>query len=137
MSAAAASNGPPIAWRLPDRVELSAFRIVQEALTNVIRHAERAPAEVELRYEPDRLIVQVADEAPSFFALVDPRAALRRRRRLTRRRGDLRRDHVLVLRARRADPRIGRPESPWPATEHVVNDILTRLRLDRRGRPHH
>jgi len=55
---------------LPDRVELSAFRIVQEALTNVVRHAGRAPAEVELSYEPDRLIVQVCDEGPGVGAAI-------------------------------------------------------------------
>ena len=59
---------------LPDRVELSAFRIVQEALTNVIRHADRAPAEVELSYEPGRLVVQVSDEGPGTGAAV-PRAS--------------------------------------------------------------
>ena len=62
---------------LPDRVELSAFRIVQEALTNVVRHADRAPAAVELRYEPDRLIVQVCDEGPGVGATI-PGASGRR-----------------------------------------------------------
>ena len=55
---------------LPDRVELSAFRIVQEALTNVVRHADRAPAEVELQHQPDRLIVQVSDEGPGVGAAI-------------------------------------------------------------------
>jgi signal transduction histidine kinase len=49
---------------LPDRVELSAFRIVQEALTNVVRHAGQGAARVELVYEPDRLVVSVSDDGP-------------------------------------------------------------------------
>jgi hypothetical protein len=33
-------------------VDLSAYRIVQEALTNVVRHAAPATAELTLRYRP-------------------------------------------------------------------------------------
>ena len=38
--------------RLPPGVDLSAYRIVQEALTNVVRHAAPATAELTLRYLP-------------------------------------------------------------------------------------
>ncbi|WP_225851092.1 sensor histidine kinase [Streptomyces sp. HPF1205] len=44
--------------------ELSAYRIVQEALTNVVRHAPGASAEVSLRYLPDRLEVSVVNGRP-------------------------------------------------------------------------
>jgi signal transduction histidine kinase len=43
-------------------VGLSAYRIVQEALTNVVRHAGPARAVVTLRYEPDALAVEVVDD---------------------------------------------------------------------------
>jgi signal transduction histidine kinase len=47
---------------LPPGVELSAYRIVQEALTNVVRHAHAEHAEVELEYSPGQLLVSVADD---------------------------------------------------------------------------
>jgi signal transduction histidine kinase len=43
-------------------VDLAAFRIVQEAVTNVIRHADTAHAAVRLSYAPEALIVEVSDE---------------------------------------------------------------------------
>ncbi len=43
-------------------VELTAYRIVQEALTNVVKHAGHARATVDLRYTTDRLIVSVRDD---------------------------------------------------------------------------
>jgi len=43
-------------------VALSAFRIVQEALTNVRRHAEATSAEVSLRYLEDCLEIEVSDD---------------------------------------------------------------------------
>ncbi|WUV71112.1 histidine kinase [Streptomyces sp. NBC_01478] len=39
----------------------AAFRIVQEALTNALKHAQGASITVELRYEPDSLVVEVAN----------------------------------------------------------------------------
>jgi signal transduction histidine kinase len=47
---------------LPQGIDLSAYRIVQEALTNVIKHAGRAHARVTLRYLEDELEVEVADD---------------------------------------------------------------------------
>jgi signal transduction histidine kinase len=47
---------------LPAGMELSVYRIVQEALTNVVKHAGSARAEVALRYEPRSLIVEVVDD---------------------------------------------------------------------------
>jgi signal transduction histidine kinase len=48
--------------RLPPAVELSAYRIVQEALTNVLKHAGPATAQVSVRYEEDGLTLQVSDD---------------------------------------------------------------------------
>jgi signal transduction histidine kinase len=47
---------------LPAGLELSAYRIVQEALTNVVRHAGPATARVAVRYAADRVEVEVADD---------------------------------------------------------------------------
>jgi signal transduction histidine kinase len=45
-------------------VDLTAYRIVQEALTNARRHAPGAEVEVELRFDPDALRVLVRDDGP-------------------------------------------------------------------------
>ena len=42
-------------------IDLTAFRIVQEALTNTIRHARGSQAAVALSYEPDYVTVSVTD----------------------------------------------------------------------------
>ena len=47
---------------LPAGIELSAFRIVQEALTNALRHAGHARAQVSVRYNADVLEIEVADD---------------------------------------------------------------------------
>ena len=47
---------------LPGAVDLTGYRIVQESLTNVVRHAGAASARVLLRYEPDALVVEVEDD---------------------------------------------------------------------------
>ena len=49
---------------LPAAVDQAAFRIVQEALTNVVRHAESATAVVRVTREPARLRVEVSDDGP-------------------------------------------------------------------------
>jgi signal transduction histidine kinase len=43
-------------------LELSAYRIVQEGLTNAFKHAGPAQARVILRYGDDDLVVEVADD---------------------------------------------------------------------------
>jgi signal transduction histidine kinase len=47
---------------LPPSVDLSVFRIVQEALTNTLRHAGPARAEVVVRYRADGVEVEVTDD---------------------------------------------------------------------------
>lgn len=49
---------------LPATVELSAYRIVQEALTNTLKHSAASSADVCLRYEPTALEVAVIDGGP-------------------------------------------------------------------------
>ncbi|WP_329247938.1 histidine kinase [Actinoallomurus sp. NBC_01490] len=47
---------------LPAPVDLAAYRIVQEALTNAVRHAGEATATVLVRYRPDQVVVEVCDD---------------------------------------------------------------------------
>jgi signal transduction histidine kinase len=47
---------------LPPGVDQAAYRIVQEALTNVSRHAGPARASVDLHYTPETLSIQVVDD---------------------------------------------------------------------------
>jgi signal transduction histidine kinase len=53
-------EGDPV--ELPPGIDLSAYRIVQEALTNALKHAGPAHARVRLRYLADSLDVEVADD---------------------------------------------------------------------------
>ena len=47
--------------RLPDELEITIFRIVQECLTNIHRHSGSSTATIRLHQEGDRLTVQVQD----------------------------------------------------------------------------
>ena len=51
--------------RLPAMVERTAYRLVQEALTNVHKHATDATTEVDVRYRRDRLEVTVRNARPA------------------------------------------------------------------------
>ena len=55
-----AVEGAPRA--LPAGVDLSAYRIVQEALTNVIKHARARRTDVRVRYALDALELSVVDD---------------------------------------------------------------------------
>jgi signal transduction histidine kinase len=50
------------AVELPPGVDLSAYRIVQEALTNTLKHAGPATAQVLVRYRPADLELEIADD---------------------------------------------------------------------------
>jgi|SRR5579885_425694 len=58
----------PECSRLPESVEMALFRIVQEALTNVARHAQASSVHVELVLEPRRIICVVQDDGRGFDA---------------------------------------------------------------------
>jgi len=49
-------------YALPRAIDLSAYRIVQEGLTNALKHAHASHAEVTVRYRPDELELEVADD---------------------------------------------------------------------------
>ena len=53
---------------LPPGVDLCAYRILQEALTNVRRHAPGAPVDVELEYRADTLRLRVRDHGAGAVA---------------------------------------------------------------------
>ena len=46
---------------LPGGLDISAYRIVQEGLTNALKHAHATQAEVSLHYAPDQLSIEVRD----------------------------------------------------------------------------
>jgi signal transduction histidine kinase len=47
---------------LPPTVDVSAYRIVQEALTNTLKHSVASRADVHLRYRADELEVEIVDD---------------------------------------------------------------------------
>lgn len=55
-------EGPP--EHLPPGIDLAAYRIVQEGLTNVLKHAGRATTTVTVRYVHDAVTVQVTNDKP-------------------------------------------------------------------------
>src|SRR5580704_5820730 len=61
LSATVTYSGNPVP--LPDGVDLSAYRIVQEALSNAMRHAPGSHVHVHLAYRPDGLALEVRNAA--------------------------------------------------------------------------
>ncbi|HEU6446035.1 MAG TPA: histidine kinase [Gaiellaceae bacterium] len=47
---------------LPRSIDLSAYRIIQEGLTNALKHAQAGQAEVTVHYGPDELQIEVRDD---------------------------------------------------------------------------
>jgi signal transduction histidine kinase len=52
--------GDPVA--LPAGIDLTAYRIVQEALTNALKHAGSARASVTVSYEPNEVVLSIEDD---------------------------------------------------------------------------
>jgi signal transduction histidine kinase len=52
--------GDPVA--LPAGIDLTAYRIVQEALTNTLKHAAGARASVTVSYEPNEVVLSIEDD---------------------------------------------------------------------------
>ena len=55
-------QGPP--RPLPTSIDLSLYRIVQEALTNTLKHAKASRAEVVVCYAAHDITVEVTDDGP-------------------------------------------------------------------------
>lgn len=53
---------------LPAPVDLAAYRIVQEALTNVLRHAGARTVRLALTHEPSRLLIRIRDDGAAASA---------------------------------------------------------------------
>jgi signal transduction histidine kinase len=53
-------EGTPV--ELPASIDLSAYRIIQEALTNALKHAGPTHANVKMRYGPDSLELEITDD---------------------------------------------------------------------------
>jgi signal transduction histidine kinase len=73
LDAQAALSGLAIAFdaasvqgRLPAEIEIGAFRVVQEGVTNALRHAQAASLRVELRRDPKLLHLRVHDDGRGF-----------------------------------------------------------------------
>jgi signal transduction histidine kinase len=56
-------DGEPRA--LPASLDVTVYRIVQEALTNALRYARLAATVVHLSFEPDQLRVEILDDGPA------------------------------------------------------------------------
>ena len=54
---------------LPASIDLSAYRIVQEALTNVVKHARTSSCRVLIGYGQDELILEVTDNGAGLPAM--------------------------------------------------------------------
>jgi signal transduction histidine kinase len=57
--------------QLPVGVDLSAYRIVQEALTNVVKHAGTARAQVTIGYRDHEVMVEVSDDGQGVIPPTD------------------------------------------------------------------
>lgn len=58
----------------PEAVKITTYRIVQEALTNSLRHAAGHAPRVDARLEDGQLVIEVADDGPGFDAHTAPAA---------------------------------------------------------------
>jgi signal transduction histidine kinase len=59
---------------IPAAIDQSAFRIVQEALTNVVKHSGASTCQVIVGYEPDSLTVEITDPGNDGAAFREPHA---------------------------------------------------------------
>ena len=71
----------PVHWSLechqrltgiPEEMALAAFRITQEAVTNILRHAQAKNLQVCLQRQPQGLILQIRDDGLGFSPASDP-----------------------------------------------------------------
>jgi signal transduction histidine kinase len=68
MNLSAESTGNGAGDRLPPDLEIACFRVVQESVTNVIRHASARRIEVRIARRPNRISISVRDDGRGFEA---------------------------------------------------------------------
>ncbi len=56
--------GTPI--RLPSSMEITAYRVVQEALTNIHKHANATKVNLRLQFQEDKLLIEIRDNGQGF-----------------------------------------------------------------------
>lgn len=61
---------PPDMPRLPQSVEITLFRILQESLTNVHRHSKAASAEIKVEADAEQIMIEIVDYGRGLPALV-------------------------------------------------------------------
>jgi signal transduction histidine kinase len=61
-------TAPPTEQRLPPAIEVLLFRVTQEALTNMVKHAHARSGHVELRIETTRALLTITDDGVGFDA---------------------------------------------------------------------
>ncbi|MGD8903530.1 MAG: PAS domain S-box protein [Anaerolineae bacterium] len=59
---------------LPDEVRVALYRIAQEALNNVTKHAEASQVTIELDLEPEQVVLHVEDDGRGFDPLIVPQS---------------------------------------------------------------
>ncbi|MDP2639252.1 MAG: PAS domain S-box protein [Betaproteobacteria bacterium] len=69
---AAELSGVELQPRLPSLVETAMYRISQEALNNIVKHAQAKNVEISLHAAPDRIVLEIADDGVGFDANATP-----------------------------------------------------------------
>jgi signal transduction histidine kinase len=59
-------------FHLPAGIEVTLYRIAQEALTNVLRHAKARRIQVELTYSADEVWMRIVDDGQGFLPHLSP-----------------------------------------------------------------
>jgi signal transduction histidine kinase len=57
---------------LPGGMDVTVYRIVQEALTNALRYAGRARTEIRLAFMPSEVQLEILDDGPGSTTTIDP-----------------------------------------------------------------
>lgn len=58
--------------RLPDHVEIAVFRITQEALSNIMRHAEASHAAIKILFMTNKITITITDDGKGFTLPSNP-----------------------------------------------------------------
>jgi len=53
-------------YRLPEKTELAAFRIVQEALTNTLKYADASRVQILIVFSDDAVVIEISDNGIGF-----------------------------------------------------------------------